>query len=267
MRRGLWRLAIFSGLAILLAAGVTRWETYQYRVLDCPSSASVAERARQWRALYPSQPVDLHGVQQSLMDEDMLLKEALLLGIHREDVVIQQRLNRDMSFLKLDGQGLEKDSPLLEALILGDVVIRRRLLQRMEAMMTATAPEVSSAAIQNEAWRVDFQQYLFRERSTAEQALANGEYSEAIPFLHGGALMGLDQARVDALFGDRTDMTLPSLPLRQWFGPVQSPYGWHVLRVVDRRKELIKVPSPPSEMSASALTRLRDKYRNLCHAT
>ena len=267
MRRGLWRLAIFSGLAILLAASVTRWETYQYRVLDCPSSASVAERSRQWRALYPSQPVDLYGVQQSLMDEDMLLKEALLLGIHREDVVIQQRLNRDMSFLKLDGQGLEKDSPLLEALILGDVVIRRRLLQRMEAMMTATAPEVSSAAIQNEAWRVDFQQYLFRERSTAEQALANGEYSEAIPFLHGGALMGLDQARVDALFGDRTDMTLPSLPLRQWFGPVQSPYGWHVLRVVDRRKELIKVPSPPSEMSASALTRLRDKYRNLCHAT
>ena len=196
----------------------------------------------------------------------MLLKEALLLGIHREDPVIQQRLKRDMTFLKLGDHRLSKDSPLLEALILGDIVIRRRLLQRMEANMMKPVSMHSSATSNDEAWRVDLKQYLFQERSIAEKALASGDYSAEIPFLHGRKLMGLDQADVEALFGETGAMEVRSLPVGQWFGPIKSPYGWHLLRVVDRRQGQVKVPPPSPVVSPSALNRLRDKYRNRCHA-
>ena len=264
MRRGFWRLAAFSVLALLLAVGLQQWEVYQYRVLDCPSAARMAERSGQWRSLYPGRPVDHQVIQQSLLDEDMLVKEALLQGVHREDLVIHQRLQRDAIFLDLDDRALDRHSPLLEAIILGDVVIRRRLLQRMEAELVAPAAALHAGP--DAAVQVDLQQYLFSQPDIARQALERGDYSAAMPFLYGAGLTGLSETSLAALFGENAALTIQSMPVGEWFGPVHSDYGWHLLRIAARRDRQLKIPPPSPGLSAEALKQLRGKYRSRCDA-
>ena len=135
------RLLAFAVLAVLIG-GVNHWyEGYQARVVVCPSAEMLNARAeamaRQGLALEPSEVLRL------LKDEQILLSEALLRGFHRFDPVVRQRLRQDLGFLNFDKEAIEKvldrreglGSELLEQLIQGDEVIRRRLRQLLIAQL------------------------------------------------------------------------------------------------------------------------------------
>lgn len=114
-------------------------------------------------------------------------REALRLGLHREDFIVQQRLARNMRFVNPDDT--RSDAALAaEAIALGmhrsDLVVRRRLVQKMklrihealrrtppgEAELRAYWEQNAQRFMQPE--RVRISQLYFLDRSGAEAALA-----------------------------------------------------------------------------------------------
>ncbi|MCG8669163.1 MAG: peptidyl-prolyl cis-trans isomerase [Pseudomonadales bacterium] len=72
------------------------------------------------------------------VDEKILLAEALRLGIHRHDLVIKQRLSKNLSFAELldSNYRLGVGSELLnQSMLEKDLVVQRRLLERMKALL------------------------------------------------------------------------------------------------------------------------------------
>ncbi len=214
---------------------------------------------RQWfnTAGRPASPAQLESMVRAELDRDMLFLEALELEIHLYDSVVQQRLIRNMRFLRM-GEGktdeqLYKDALRME-LHLGDEVVKRRLIQAMEQMLLAQSPPpvVSEADIlarfeaDREALRrpprYSFEHvYLTRERSGDAAALlqkvqeqgmdAAAARSLSSPFLPGYSFRGLSPQQVARHFGAAFMLNLQNAePVAgQWVGPVESTYGLHLV--------------------------------------
>ncbi|MDJ0879858.1 MAG: peptidylprolyl isomerase [Halieaceae bacterium] len=214
---------------------------------------------RQWYAMTGRAPneAQLSAMINSELDREILFREALELGIYQVDPIVQQRLVRNMRFLKMD-QGRDDETLFREALRmelhLGDEVIKRRLVQIMEELLLAQQPPAapSEAEIQAsfEARRDELkrpprysvqQVYLARERSEEAQALlarfqreqlspqAALEYSS--PFLPGYRFPNSTPQQLARQFGTAFVVNLErsGAQVGTWVGPVESTYGTHLV--------------------------------------
>lgn len=82
------------------------------------------------------------------VDNEILVNEALLLGIHRVDSVVRQRILMNMAFV--NGQG--DDRQLLDRanqmdMYRSDIVVRRRLIERMTKIIQQQGAGVSDDAL------------------------------------------------------------------------------------------------------------------------
>lgn len=68
----------------------------------------------------------------------LLVSEALRLGLHQKDDVIHARVYKNVSFLDLENSN-RLNASLKGEMIAKDLVVRRRLLERMKALITADA--------------------------------------------------------------------------------------------------------------------------------
>ncbi|MBB3046171.1 hypothetical protein FHR99_000407 [Litorivivens lipolytica] len=191
------------------------------------------------------------------LDSRMLYAEALRRNFHRDDQVVLQRLLRDADFLGLEGNDEEKIRAAIELGVHeSDEVIRRRMIQRMEkhAQTSTDAPtdnELKKLYEEEQArWlvpaRYTFQQVFFsadrdgfpEQRAERHLTELRGEadVTEAgDPFLHGRQFAARSLQDMTYMFGaafsDAMDAAGP--PLGEWFGPVPSAYGAHLVRVED----------------------------------
>lgn len=155
-----------------------------------------------------------------------------------------------------------------------DEVIRQRLIQKMEFVLTDAAPppEPDEATLQKFLdqhadryalpGRVSFGLLYFADvdgapdaaRARAEAALrrlAAGAVVHGDPFALGDRFTQMDADELRHRFGD-TEMAAAPLhaPPDQWAGPFRSGFGWHLIRVTARE--------PPT---VPALATLRGKLR------
>ena len=91
-----------------------------------------------------------------------------------------------------------------------------------------------------------FEQLFFSPRDRGEEALADAEAAMAA-LLAGESGEGFgddrlfetlfepsDRDRVRILFGDAMTAAVFTEPVGTWFGPFESDFGWHLVRVVER---------------------------------
>jgi peptidyl-prolyl cis-trans isomerase C len=147
-----------------------------------------------------------------------------------------------------------------EALRLGldrdDEIIRRRLVQKMEFLVAESVapPEPTAAQLADyhaqhaEAFRrpatVDFSQRYFADadghsgRSRAQAALdatRAGHVIRGDVFAPGDDFQAMDTVQARQLFGESPLSTaLFAVPPGAWAGPFKSGYGWHLVRVTAR---------------------------------
>jgi parvulin-like peptidyl-prolyl isomerase len=157
--------------------------------------------------------------------EEVLCREALTLGLDRDDSIIRQRLAQKMQFLTED--------------LLGAVQPAEETLRSYFA---------TNAARYARSGRVSFRHVYFSKEkrgpaaavaaSGARAVLARGANEEALgdAFLHGFEFVRHEPEELSALFGPEFAARLGTLPVGEWQGPVPSSYGWHVVRV-DMRTE------------------------------
>lgn len=169
----------------------------------------------------PPSPEEQRGLIRDYLHEEVSYREAVALGLDRDDPVIRHRLRQKVEFLFDDVGGLAEPT---------DQQLETYLQQHPDAFRSAP--------------RVTFEQiYLDPQRRTATLAtdavallveLNRGTVDAATrgdPFLLDHRFEAVPSSEVVALFGDSFASALERAPLGRWQGPIQSGYGPHLVRV------------------------------------
>jgi hypothetical protein len=205
------------------------------------------------------------------VDEGILHREALALGLDRRDGAVRERLRRLGRFLGEEPReeaALEREARRL-GLEQSDLLVKRHLVQMMELAAGRLGPEdlPTEGELQAylEAHAGDFAEperlrfthvYLGRDRhreALARDAVAllaalrdgdvppEGAAERGDPFLAGASIGPAPAAEVARLFGPAFARALAELPTGAWAGPLASSYGLHLVWL--ERREPGRVPS------------------------
>ncbi len=197
-------------------------------------------RDHQRRAGALPSPEEEAGLVRRFVDDEVLYREALALGLDRGDVIVRRRLVQKMRFL-LDRQlpAAEPDAAQLEA-------FRRRYRERY----------VRPAGVAIRHVFVSRERYgdgVARAAVELAVALRNGAAPAGLgdPFIRGAVLSLRPQAALAAIFGPGFAAAVMALPVGEWSPPLESRYGMHLVRVDERRE----AADPPLAEVRAALER------------
>jgi hypothetical protein len=179
------------------------------------------------------------------------------------DALIEEEVREEVYYREAMALGLDRN----------DAIVRRRLRLKMEFLMDSTANAVDPAAGELEAYfaanegryrrepRLAFEQIYLGENPSPEtiaRALSMLQSDPATdPFTLGErtllpAQLGLSSTdAVFGVFGKGFFERLAALPPRVWSGPVVSTYGVHLVRILDSLPAL----TPPLEEVRDAVLR------------
>jgi hypothetical protein len=166
---------------------------------------------------------ELRGLVAAQIREEVLYREAVALGLDRDDSVVRRRLAQKMEFLTDDVVGAAEPD---------DATLQKFFAQK--------------AARYAKPARVSFRQvYFSKEKRGADVDRAAHEalgllrkgLSEEIvgdSFLHGFEFADQEVQDIAALFGEEFAAQIATAPVGEWTGPVPSSYGSHLVRVETR---------------------------------
>lgn len=208
---------------------------------------------------------ELRSLENQVVENALWLEQARALGLHRTDLVVRQRLIRNMRFL--DGPIDASDDELFrKAVALGmdqsDIVVQRRLIDRVQAMIRAGVrsrnPDKAHLRAHYEKtasrWRepvlLDFTHVYFsrdkrgdRAKLDAAARLSELTRMHAEPeiavlqgdaFLSGHRLRSATPNRIVARFGPVFAVGVEHQPTLRWVGPIESAFGAHLVWIHER---------------------------------
>jgi len=171
-----------------------------------------------WQARWQRPPTaaELRGLIDEHVKEEILYREALTLGLEKDDTIIRRRLAQKMDFLAEDVAALREPAP-------GEVeawFAKHR--ERFAAPPLATFRHIFFAADKRGA----------RAEAEARKELAalSGKHAQggdAFMFRSGYAEMDPDE--VARIFGSKFAHSLFRETPGAWRGPIESGYGWHLV--------------------------------------
>lgn len=257
----------FLMLGLLLLAGQMVWQKYQMLFPEVRqlyvSQQDIRKLEKDWHARtgQPASNQQKLALIQQHIDDEILLQEALRLGLHRSDPVVRWRLISNMRFLEdqslQDNRNTQLNNQMLDtAYTLGmaetDLVSKRRLIQRIrntiENSVSVSEDEVLDYYNKHTEAFLQPAGYSFRHLFFAQdrdgldahmaalnamQALAQNDTTEPAsdPFLQGDRFNHLNLKQIRSRLGEDIAETVKTAAPGIWSGPVPSAYGWHVIRV------------------------------------
>ena len=208
-------------LAHFLFAGAVLWALFAWRGEPVDPAdrtialtrAELAELSTRFEAQTRRPPTgaELDSLVEQRLREEVLYREALRLGLDRDDPVVRRRMAQKMDQLAANAAVLEEPS---------EAALRDWLARHPERF--------------GKPGQVSFEQALFASEAEARAALERGN--------PGGEASSLPRAwrdagpeQVAARFGRGFADELVGLPADSaWYGPLRSGVGWHLVRVTDR---------------------------------
>ena len=166
---------------------------------------------------------DLSGLLNDHLREEVLYREALALGLDRNDSIVRRRMAQKMEFLTQD---------VVAAVESDDAALRKFFAE--------------NSARYAKAARVSFRHVFFSkerrgaklEKDAAEAlaALANGASDETMgdPFLREHEFTDANADEIAAALGREFAENVTVTPVGEWRGPFASSYGVHLVRVTER---------------------------------
>jgi hypothetical protein len=214
----------------LLLAGLAAWAAYDRflapgdRIVVSGALRDGLRADHHRRTGRPPSPAEESALVDAWIEDELLYREALALGLDRRDVVVRRRLVQSMGFL------LEEEA----AGTPDDAALRAYLTAHAERF--ATAPSVTFEHVFVRAGAdADADAGRERARSLRAQLDAGADSSRlGDPFPHGWRIAGRTPAEIDGTFGAGFAARIATLPLGAWSEPVASSYGLHLVRVVVR---------------------------------
>jgi hypothetical protein len=275
MRKGIKKL-LHSPLLHFLALGALIFGVHAW-LTRAENNATVIELTPERIAALRAQRVALYGTAPSdpqmrdaiddYVQEEILYREALALGLDRDDTVIRRRLAQKMRFLIEDTAPAQAPS-------------EAELLRYWEAHRASYAEPV----------RVSFEQLVFSgerrgahavtDARNALQALNAPNAAPGLAARLGDPSMlaqehtGLSEREIGELFGSDFATSVLAQAPGTWHGPIVSGYGVHLVRVTAQQDTPTRdwAQARPAvladyqreqrvELNRQALERLRQRYR------
>jgi PPIC-type PPIASE domain len=177
---------------------------------------------RTWQR--PPTAQELEGLIEDHIRSEVYYREAMALGLDRDDIVIRRRLRQKMEFMAEDmGVAEPSDDELKQYLAAHPDKFRSedRLTFRHVFLSARRAQTLDGDA----------------ERAGAELAGANaadGMASLRDHFLLGDAFDGMPRSEVARTFGERFAERLVAVEQGRWEGPIPSGYGLHFVFLEER---------------------------------
>ena len=177
---------------------------------------------RTWRR--PPTQEELDGLIEAHVKEEILYREALALGLERDDIVIRRRLRQKMEFISEDvAPPAEPTEAELQG-FLAEHADRFRKPSRVSFAQVYLSPERRGANARSDA-----------ERLLVGLNTGRSDPAEAgDPFLLERDYRELSAHDVERLFGGAFAAEVAKLPVGRWSVPVESGYGVHLVLVRDR---------------------------------
>jgi len=183
-----------------------------------------ASFSRVWQR--PASPAELDGLVQDYIREEVLAREAIALGLDRDDTIIRRRLRQKMEFIANDlAAPAEPSEAELE-----EFRAKHPDLFRFEPRFTFRQVYLN-ADRRGDALKQDAARLLAElNRSGAEADFQKlGDATLLSP-----ELADVPAGEVVRLLGEEFTRQLAHLPEGRWDGPVTSGYGVHLVRVEAR---------------------------------
>ena len=187
---------------------------------------------------------------QSYVREQVLYREALELGLDRNDTIVRRRMLQKMEFLG-EAVAADDEPPASE---LERFFLAAAERYRVPAKATFTHVYFSRDRRGDRAVE-DARAALPALRSPAN---ADDPAHLGDPFLLGTVHGAQTRQSLDALFGASFTRAVFESEVGKWQGPVESAYGFHLVRVTERTEP--RLP-PLAEVRAQVLADWRDARR------
>jgi len=225
-------------------------------------NALAANFSRTW--VRPPTAEELRGLIDDYIADEVYYREALALGIDRDDIVIRRRLRQKMEFIS-DGAGeVEPTDQQLQAFLeeYAQSFAEPARLRLQQVFVSAARGEGAGAEAQR----------LLALLNAPDSRVDPGELGD--PTLLPARLTDVSAREVARTFGEAFVAPLEEAPVGTWVGPIRSGYGLHLVRIEGREpgrlpalaeirpavvREWQAVQS--AEAKEAFLAQLRAKYR------
>ena len=175
----------------------------------------------------PPSAQELKGLIDDYVKEEIYNREALLLGLDRDDTVIRRRLRQKMEFLvDAEVDALTPTDAELEMYLKANAD-QFRIAPMMAFEQIYLSPEKRGDRID-----ADAQAMLDEVRRNAQATPEKLGDQTLLP----STLPLAAKATINQTFGGAFADELQNQPEDQWSGPVASSYGLHVVRVTERKE-------------------------------
>lgn len=164
-----------------------------------------------------------HGMLERWIEEEVLYREAIALHLDRGDVIVRRRLVQKMEFV------IQGAVPAGEP---SDADLDRFLAEHADRYRDPGATSFRHVFLardrHGEALDADAGRALSALRSGADPATLGD------PFLQGSAFTGRAPRDMEAVFGHGFAEAVSVLPAGSWSGPIRSSYGAHLVLVTEQ---------------------------------
>ena len=227
---------LIAGFALFVLYGGLHRSTINQDPQRIEITPEVVQRiAISWLARWqrPASEQQLQGLIDDYVKEEILYREALKLGLDKDDTIIRRRLAQKMDFLAEDLASLREPAPgVLEAWY-------KQHQDQYAPPPLATFHHVFFALDKRGADAQAQAQAVLR-------GLTDKISGEGDAFMFKSAYTEQSQDQVARVFGSTFALSLFQQTPGSWVGPVESGFGWHLVWI----DALAKPPAPPFETVA-----------------
>ena len=211
---------IFAGYAAMVDPKTTEG-TYTIRIGDAEMQFLRAQYEKLWGR--PPADHELAPLVQEFIREEVLYREGVAMGLDQDDLIVRRRIGQKMEFLIGDLAVPEEPD---------DVTLTTYLDANRDKYVEP--PHLTFTHVYFNVDRRGEQAY-----ADADAALAELADRQRAPEVGDRFALATDYAdetvrEVDQSFGPDFGEQLLTAPLGGWYGPVESAYGLHLVRVLAR---------------------------------
>lgn len=263
VRAGREPLVHFLLVGVLIFLGVMVARSLHRPVVRIDAQ-ELGQLAGYWSTQMQRDPTneELQGIIHERVDEEVLAREALRLGLDKDDMIIRRRLAQKMTFASEDTANL----PAPDEAALKSFFEKTKADYQAPPHVTFRHQFFNSDRGRDEA--------LARAKLALSKAQARGADPMGEPFLLPSTYGDASLIDINKDYGPDFAAALVSAPLNQWAGPVASAYGYHLIKVDSRvnakvptldevRTEVLSAYQDQArkDRNAAFLANLRKKYR------
>ncbi len=178
--------------------------------------------AAQWQRA-PS-PEEMRGLVENRVRQEVLYREALMLGLDKEDIIIKRRLAQKMQFLAEDVAGTHEPTTAELKAWYGKNCDRFALPGRFSFRHLYFSPDSRRQRAHDDAMNALAKIGGEAEGSKTAAALADR-------FMFQDYYADRTPEELEKEFGTQFASAITRLRPRSWQGPIESGYGWHLVFV------------------------------------